>query len=102
MRVLLTATAERDLEAIADYIAADSPAHALAFVRILREKCSELADFPPRFPIVPRYADREIRRRVHGSYVILYRIDGDVVIVLRVMSGAQDYEGQLGSDPDVP
>ena len=36
MRLNFTPMAEQDLEAIADYIAADNPGRALSFVRELR------------------------------------------------------------------
>jgi len=38
MKVLITAEAEADLEAIGDYIARDNPARALSFVRELYQR----------------------------------------------------------------
>ncbi len=55
MMVAITAEAERDLEEIGDRIAQDNPQRALTFVRELRTACLALADFPERFPLVPRY-----------------------------------------------
>jgi plasmid stabilization system protein ParE len=95
MIVRLTAEAERDLEAIGDYIAADSPAAALLFIRELREKCLGLADFPARFPLVPRYESSGVRRRVHGNYLIFYHVEADAVTVLHILNGAVDYEALL-------
>lgn len=95
MRVRLSAAAQRGLEAIADHIAADSPTHALAFVRQLREKCQDIAAFPRRFPVVERYAREQIRRRVHRNYLIFYRIDADAITVLRILHGAQDLTADL-------
>jgi plasmid stabilization system protein ParE len=95
MIVRLTAEAERDLEAIGDYIASDSPAAAILFIRELREKCLGLADFPARFPLVPRYEASDVRRRVHGNYLIFYRVGEDAVTVLHILNGAADYEALL-------
>jgi plasmid stabilization system protein ParE len=95
MIVRLTAEAERDLEAIGDYIASDSPAAAILFIRELREKCLGLADFPARFPLVPRYEASGVRRRVHGNYLIFYRVGEDAVTVLHILNGAADYEALL-------
>lgn len=95
MIVRLTVEAERDLEAIGDYIALDSKAAAMLFIRELREKCLGLADFPTRFPLVPRYEACGVRRRVHGNYLIFYRVEEDAVIVLHILNGAVDYEALL-------
>ncbi|WJS97263.1 type II toxin-antitoxin system RelE/ParE family toxin [Novosphingobium humi] len=95
MIVLLTAEAEFDLEVIGDFIARDSPTRALSFLRELREKCMGLADMPERFPMVPRYEATGIRRRVHGDYLIFYRVEPDRVIILHILHGAQNYTGIL-------
>lgn len=67
MRVILTPQAERDLVAIGDHIARDNRRRASSFVAELIEKCSGLAQFPERFPVVERYRALGIRRRVHGN-----------------------------------
>lgn len=95
MIVRLAAEAERDLERIADHIARDNPARALSFLGELRAKCLDLADFPERFPLVPRYEKRGVRHRVHGNYLIFYRADADGVVVLHVLHGAMDYGALL-------
>lgn len=92
MIVVLTAEAESDLESIGDYIAQDNPARALTFIRDLRAQCETLADFPNRFPLVPGYEQRGVRRRVFGNYAIFYRTEVSRVIVLHVLHGARDYE----------
>lgn len=95
MIVELTAAAEADLEAIGDYIAQDNPARALSFVRELSRSCLELADMPEAWPIVPRYEHQGIRRRVHGRYLIFYRVSEDRIVVLHVLNGAMDVEAIL-------
>lgn len=98
MIVQISAEAERDLEAIGDFIAMDNPERAISFIRELRAKCLTLAEFPERFPVVPRYMSQGIRRRLHANYLIFYRIFAEMVIVLHVLHGAQDYEALL-DDP---
>lgn len=98
MIVELSYQAESDLEAIADTIAADSPRRALSFVLELREKCLELGDLPERYPLVPRYEASGIRRRVHGRYLIFYRVGTGKVVVIHVLAGAMDYEPILFPD----
>jgi toxin ParE1/3/4 len=87
--------AESDLEQIADYIAKDSPRRALSFVQELRGKCEALAATPKGFPLVPRYEQHGIRRRVHGSYLIFYRVEGEQIVIVHVLHGAMDYPAIL-------
>ena len=95
MIVRLTAEAERDLEAIGDHIALGNPARALSFILELRDACLGLADFPERFPPVPRYEAEGVRHRVYGNYLIFYRAGAEAVDVLHVLHGAMDYAGIL-------
>jgi toxin ParE1/3/4 len=91
MIVRLAAEAERDLEEIGDHIARDNPARAAGFVRELRAACLGLSAFAERFPLVPRYENEGVRHRVHGNYLIFYRVEEDAVIVIHVLHGATDY-----------
>lgn len=78
------------------YIAQDNPLRALTLVQELRDKCLSLADAPLAFPLVPRYERFGVRRRVHGSYLIFYRVEAEgVVVVLHILHGATDYAGLL-------
>jgi toxin ParE1/3/4 len=98
MNVEFSAEAEADLEAIADYIARDNPVRALSFVREIIERCTSLAEMPEAFPVVPRYQHHGIRRRVHGRYLIFYRIEVDRITILHVLNGAMDFEALLFPD----
>ncbi len=77
MKVVLTEQAQSDLERIGDAIAGDSPRRAVTFVAELREKCATLATTPKAFPVIARYRRMAIRRRVHGNYLIFYRLGRD-------------------------
>ena len=95
MIVELTAAAEADLEAVGDYIAQDNPARAMSFVRELSRSCLELADMPEAWPIIPRYEHHGVRRRVHGRYLIFYRVAEGTITILHVLNGAMDVEAIL-------
>lgn len=98
MKVLITAEAEADLEAISDYIARDNPQRAQSFLRELYQLCLEIADMPQAWPVVPRYEQHGIRRRVHGRYLIFYRIGADRITILHFLNGAMDVEAILFPD----
>ena len=53
MRLAFTPLAGQDLEAIADYIAADNPVRALSFVRELRTQCQRITLNPPGYRLRP-------------------------------------------------
>ncbi len=98
MKVDITSTAEADLESIADYIARDNPVRAVSFVREIYERCLDIAEMPEAWPVVPRYEHHGIRRRVHGRYLIFYRVGKDRITILHVLNGAMDVEAILLPD----
>ncbi|MGH8445179.1 MAG: type II toxin-antitoxin system RelE/ParE family toxin [Solimonas sp.] len=98
MKLVLTEAAKADLIAIGDFIALDNPVRAGSFVDELLDRCESLAELPRAFPLVPRYEHWNIRRRVHGAYLIFYRIDDDVIHVIHILNGAQDFEALLFPD----
>ena len=91
MKVHFTDEATNDLLRIGDYIARDNPLRALSFIDEMERECLALAASPKAFPVVPRYEKQGIRRKVHGNYLIFYRLDGEQVIVVHVLHGAMDY-----------
>ena len=98
MKVRIARSARQDLEKIGDWIARDSPRRALTFVEELRERCDALGKYPHAFPIVPRYEQSGLRRRVFGDYLIFYVIRDEEVLVLRILHGSRDYEALLFPD----
>lgn len=95
MIVIFTDEAERDLEQIGDYIAQDNPRRALTFLMELSRKCEELAKTPLGWPLVARYEQHGIRRRVHGNYCIFYRVDSEQIVIVHILNGAMDYAAIL-------
>ena len=95
MIVVFTQQAERQLEAIADYIAQEHPSRAAAFVEALIERCVLLAEHPYAFPLVPRFESRGIRRRRYANYLIFFRVRAAQIDILHVLHGARDYESVL-------
>lgn len=90
MDVVFTLKAEADLIAIGDFIAVHNPARAATFLAELVTKCEELADIPLAFPLFASHRSKQIRRRVHRDYLILYRTLGDRVVILHVVRASRD------------
>lgn len=98
MKLRFAAAAEADLEAIGDWIARDNPRRAISFVLELRESCAPLVVMPEAYPVVRRFSKQNIRRKVHGNYLIFYVMDAEAVTVIRVLHGARDIDAVLIED----
>jgi len=98
MKVILSEEAERDLERISDSIAIDNPARARSFSSELVQSAHGLATMPNRFPLVDGQPADGIRRRVHGSYGIFYKVGGNRVDVVRILHSARDYEAAFAQN----
>lgn len=98
MKLRLSAAAAADLEAIGDWIAKANPARAITFVQDLREACAPLEVFPQTYPVMPRFQQHGVRRKVFGNYLIFYIVQDTTVTVLRILHGARDYESILSDE----
>ncbi|HEX6046380.1 MAG TPA: type II toxin-antitoxin system RelE/ParE family toxin [Pyrinomonadaceae bacterium] len=79
--------AVEDLEAIVQYIAADSNAYAAAVVETILCITRKLSPFPLSGRIVPELGDESIREWFAYSYRIIYRIETEVVTIAAVIHG---------------
>jgi addiction module RelE/StbE family toxin len=86
-RVSWSRRALQDLEAIADYIAADSPTYAGIVVKKVVNQTKTLARFPRAGPKVPEFDDENIRELLVYSYRIIYRLEGEEVVIAAVIHG---------------
>jgi plasmid stabilization system protein ParE len=89
MRLRLSPLVPADLEEIADFIAQDSPRHALRVLRLLRARMKEIAKQPELYRLRPELGP-DARLAVVGQYVILFRIRPNAVRIERVVHGARD------------
>jgi len=91
VRLRLSPHVPGDLEEIADFIAADSPFHALRVLRLLRAKMKEIARQPELYRLRPEIGT-DARLAAIGNYVILFRIRRDFVRIERVVHGGRDLQ----------
>lgn len=76
-----------DLEAIAQYIAADSTSYAAAVVETILSTTRKLALFPFSGRVVPELDDKSIREWFAYSYRIIYQIDTETLTIAAVIHG---------------
>jgi toxin ParE1/3/4 len=92
MKVVITEAAYADMLNIGRFIMNDSPIRAETFVSELFESCQKLENMPRIYPLLPGREDSGIRRKVHGNYLIFFRIGAGVIDVLHVLHGAQEFD----------
>jgi toxin ParE1/3/4 len=89
-RVSWSPRALRDVQAVADYIASDSPAYATAVVKKIVSLTRGLAVFPNSGRMVPELQDASIRELLAYNYRIIYRVDEKEVVVVAVIHGKRN------------
>ncbi len=88
-RVIWFVRALSDLEAIANYIAKDSPAYAAIVVRTIVSRTRMLSRFPRSGRKVPEFGDENIREVLAYSYRVIYQVQEQQVLVAAVIHGKQ-------------
>lgn len=96
MRTQFTPQAKIDLQEIGDYIALDNPRRAVSFIREMRQHCEKIAEGPRDYVARPELGDT-IRICAHGNYLIVFEPLDDGALILRVLHGARNVPGVLGS-----
>jgi toxin ParE1/3/4 len=95
-RYRLTFEAERDLNEIADFVAARNPAAAQRLVNRMEARCKALAGMPgmgrPREELA-----RNLRSSHVAKYVVFYRSTQYGIDVIRIIHGARDIPKLLNS-----
>ncbi len=88
-RLFITPLAESDIAEIGDYIASDSPARALSFVRELRGQCRKIAGSPEAYRMRHELGEG-IRACAYHRYMIFFVAAAKEVTIIRVLHGARD------------
>ena len=89
VKVIWSPVARRDLEAIADYIANDSPARAAVFVDRLIDAAEQLSEFPESGRTIPEIGDPHSRELIFGAYRLMYHLEPDAVIIVAIVHGSR-------------
>ena len=87
--LLFAAPALRDLDALFDMIAEDSPARAARLIMRIRARCERLETVPLSGRARPEFG-ADLRSIPVWPVVVFYRVVGEFVIVARVIDGRRD------------
>ncbi|AFZ53870.1 type II toxin-antitoxin system RelE/ParE family toxin [Cyanobacterium aponinum UTEX 3222] len=86
-RVVWSPKAVEDVEAIAAYIARDSPSYAAAVVQKVIEITDELTQDATKGRLIPEIEESKVMEQFAYSYRLLYRIEGETVTVAALIHG---------------
>ena len=97
-RVEISAAAERDIRALRDHIACDNALAAQKWEAAVSRQIATLGSFPLRGAVIPEahFLGARYRQLIHGSYRTIYRIEGQRVLVIRVVHGARQFRPHEG------
>ncbi len=87
LRITWSRRAAQDLENIAEFIAADSPAYAAAVLRKIVDRSRRLAEFPHSGRKVPEFDDENIRELVVYSYRVIYQLHSEHILISAIIHG---------------
>ena len=95
-RVEITATAQSDIQEIFQYIALSNQTAATNLVLEIERQIYSLEQFHLRCSVIPESSDLDIEYRhiIYGHYRTIFRVEGSIVIILRVIHGSRllDYK----------
>ena len=91
MQLRWTMVAADDLEGIAEYLYEKSPQSAAQLIRKIYEAPSNLRSYPNLGRSGKKDGTRELVL-APLPYVVVYQIVDDVVYILRILHGAQDWQ----------
>ena len=92
MKVIWSPLAElRALDAV-DFIAADRPQAAAAWLEELLERVAALGKFAKRGRVVPEIGKATHRQIFHYPYRIIYRVDPRRVVILTIRHGRRAWD----------
>ena len=89
MNVVWRKKAISELDSIYKYICKDSPQNAILVFNSVLNLVESLPNFPLKFPIEPILNQINIRFAVLWSYKIVYLIEKNEIIILRVFNTKQ-------------
>jgi plasmid stabilization system protein ParE len=88
-RLIWSATALADVEAIAAFVARDSERYASAVVERMLEAAASLSELSERGRVVPETAEESIREVFVYSWRVIYRVQPSTVTILTVVHQKQ-------------
>ena len=92
LEIFITPSAEKDMQDIFDFIAADNKIKALEIIDKFEKKIETIAAFPRIGVRKSYFVKRDVRECIVAKhYQIIYYIKGNTLYVQRILTGYEDY-----------
>lgn len=92
MKVAYSYSAQDDLLEIHKWIHKGNPARAESFIDELDQICAAIGENPLAYPVAFDSFGYIIRKRVWRDYLIFYRVEPDVIVIMRAGHAAQNWQ----------
>lgn len=89
MKLIWSQRSRRDLVKIGRYISQDNREAAKHWVKRLRNRAQQAAEYPYSGRMLPESFQSEVREILLGNYRIIYRIENDFIVVMTIFEGHQ-------------
>lgn len=93
VNVTWTEFALEDLRSIHAYILQDSKVYADRFIEKIISRVEQLEAHPQSGRIVPEFQVDTLRELIEGNYRIIYKINSDLIGIVRVHHSARQLKG---------
>jgi len=92
VRLVWSPLADRQVDEVLAYIAADDAAAARRWLEELFERVDALRSFPDSGRVIPELGREEIRELLVDSYRVIYRHRGDLVEIAVIRHQARHFD----------
>ena len=89
MKLIWSPLATQNAHALASFIAQDKPIAAMQWLEGLFERVELLQVLPESGRVVPEISISSIREIIFGQYRVVYRLEGEQIMILTVRHGKQ-------------
>lgn len=100
LKIRINPAAVADLIEIKNYVAQDNPEAASRLIHTIYSSIEKLAEFPKIGASLSSKIEikTDYRYLVCGSYIVIYKAEGDFVSVYRVLNGMRNYLSIIFAD----
>ena len=95
-RYVINILASQDLNTIADYFASNNVEAGEIFFKEFNRKCQQLVLFPQSGKSYA-YIPKDLRELSLKNYIVFYRVLGEDIEILRVISGRRNFSAIFSS-----
>ncbi len=88
-KIRWTEQAVADLRSIREFIERDSPLYGRLVAERLFDATAQIERFPRSGRVVPEISRDDIRELIVGDYRIVYRLEGEIAVLLTVFRGSR-------------